>query len=140
MNRGVYWWICLVTLVLSACGSLVGAVRWLGSDELVRSLAWLGHAPLFVGTVGATCVYALVQSLPGGRDPLWIMRPPNDGWSIALSQASLCGALAAFPTTPGAELEILLSAPFMLVTMFFFIDRMRRVQRQLVASGFTQPS
>ncbi len=140
MNRGVYWWVCLVTLAVSACGSLVGAIRWLGPDQLVLALAPLGHAPLFVGTVGATCVYAIVQSLPGGRDPLWILRPPNDGWSIALSPASLCGALASFPAMPGGQLEVLLSGPLMIATAFFFIDRMRRVQRQLVASGFTQPS
>ena len=104
------------------------------------TVAWLGHAPLVVGTLGASLVYALVQSLPGGRDPMWLMRPPNDAWTIALSQASLCGALAAFPTAPGGQLEILLSAPFMIVTTLFFIDRMRRVQRQLVASGFVRPS
>ena len=140
MNRGVYWWVCLVTLVVSVCGSLVGAIRWLGSDHVVRSLAWLGHAPLFLGSVGATLVYALVQSLPGGREPLWIMSPPNDGWVIVLGQAALCGALAAFPTMPSGQLEVLLSGPLTIVTTFFFIDRIRRVQRQLVSSGFVRPS
>ena len=140
MSRGVYWWVCLVTLAVSVCGSLVGTVRWLGPDDLVRSVAWLGHLPLFAGTVGASLVYALVQSLPGGRDPLWMMRPPKDAWTIALGQASLCGALAAFPATPGAPLEVLLSVPFMIVATLFFIDRMRRVQRQLVATGFTGAS
>lgn len=137
MHRGVHWWVCLVTLVVSVLGAAVGAVRWLGPDSWVLALAPLGRAPLFLGTVGATCVYALVQSLPGGREPLWILRPPNDGWSIALGQATLCATLAGWPIRPQGPSEILLGTPFMLVTSFFFIDRMRRVQRQLAAAGFT---
>ena len=140
MNRGVYWWVCLVTLVVSVLGVAVGAVRWLGPDAWILALAPLGRAPLFLGAVGAVCVYALVQSLPGGREPLWLMRPPSDGWSIVLTQAMLCATLAAWPIRPREPNEILFSTPFMLVTAFFAIDRMRRVQRQLAAAGFTRPS
>lgn len=140
MNRGLYWWVCLVTLVVSICASLVGAIRWLGPDHLVRSLAWLGHAPLFVGAVGATLVYGLVQSLPGGREPVWLSQPPNDGWSLVLGQAMLCAGLGVWPTVPGGPPEFFRSTPLLLMTVFFFIDRMRRVQRQLAAAGFTRPS
>ena len=140
MNRGVYWWVCVVTLVVSVLGAVVGAVRWLGPDAWVLALAPLGHAPLFLGTVGATCVYALVQSLPGGREPLWIMRPPSDGWSIVLTQALLCATLASWPIRPQGPSHIFLSTPLVIVTAFFAIDRMRRVQRQLAAAGFTRPS
>ena len=135
MSRSVYWWLCLVTIVVGICCAAVGAVRWLGPAELVQLLAPLGRAPLFVGTVGTIAVYALVQSLPGGRDPLWIMRPPNDGWTLALGGAMLCASVAGFPATPGGPNDILLSSPFVLVAAFFFIDRMRRVQRQLAPSA-----
>lgn len=131
MSRGVYWWICLVTLVVSACGVAVGAVRWLGPDDLVLALAPLGRAPLFLGTIGAHGSYCLTQSMPGGRAPVWFRRPPNEGWTIVLSQAMLCATLAAFPVTPGGENEILFSGPFVLISALFAIDRMRRVQRQL---------
>ncbi|MGZ8376780.1 MAG: hypothetical protein ACXWZS_12590 [Gemmatirosa sp.] len=131
MSRGAYWWICLIATVLSVCCAAVGAVRLLGTPEMILALAPLGRAPLFVGTVAVYCTYFLVQSMPGGREPLWIPRPPHDGWSMALSAALLCASCAAFPITPAGPLEVLFSTPFVLLSAFFLIDRIRRVQRQL---------
>jgi hypothetical protein len=100
----------------------------------VQALEPLGRAPLFVGTVGPILAYALVQALPGGRAPVWLRRPPNDGWAIALGAAMLCAALAAWPARRDAPfLEVLVSAPILLAAVGFMIDRQRRVQRLLAA-------
>jgi hypothetical protein len=131
MSRGASWWICLTTIVVGLCCAAIGAVRWLGPAELVQVLAPLGRAPLFVGTLGAVLAYGAVQASRGGRDPVWMPRPPHDGWSTALVVAMLNGTLAAFPITPGGTLDVIVSAPLMLVAAFFFIDRVHRVQRQL---------
>lgn len=140
MNRGIYWWVCLAALVVSACGAAIGAVRWLGPDGWVLALAPLERAPLFIGTGGALLIYLVTQSLPGGRAPIWLPRPPHDGWTNALSLAMLCATLAAWPSVRGGPSQILASTPLVLLAAFLFIDRMRRVQRQLVAAGFTQAS
>lgn len=134
MTSRVYHWICGATMLVSACGTAVGAARWLGSAELVRALEPLGRMPLFVGTVGVVCVYAVVQSLPGGREPVWIVKPPNEGWMLALLLAALCATLAAHPLTPGGSLDVLVSAPNSIIAALFFLDRHRRVQRRLAES------
>ena len=96
---------------------------------LIRALEPLGRTPLFLGTTGTVGVYAFVQSLPGGRDPLSFRPLTADGWTFALTLAVLCGSLAAFPLAPGRGLDALLSAPLTLVAVFFCVDRGRRVQR-----------
>ena len=131
MSERVPRWICLTALAASASGAVVGALRWLGSDALVQQLEPLGRAPIFVGVVGPLCAYALVQLLPGGRAPLWLVRPPNDGWAIALSITMLCATLAMFPARRGAVVESLFALPFILASAGFLIDRTRRVQREL---------
>jgi hypothetical protein len=129
MSSRVYRWICTATMAVSACGAAVGAVRCLGPVEFVRALEPLGRTPLFLGTTGTVGVYAFVQSLPGGRDPLSFRPLTADGWTFALTLAVLCGSLAAFPLAPGRGLDALLSAPLTLVAVFFCVDRNRRVQR-----------
>jgi hypothetical protein len=138
MSRGVNWWSCVTAAIASLCCAAVGAIRWLGPADLVQAFVPLGRAPLFVGTLGAVLVYTVVQALPGGRDPLWIPRPPHDGWSAALGFAMLCGSLAAFPIVPDGSLDVIVSAPIMLLATALFIDRLRRVQRQLAQRPFAQ--
>ena len=128
MSPVVFRWICGATMVASACGAAVGAVRWFGPEELVRLLAPLGRAPLFVGTLGAHAAYMGVQAIPGGRAPLWFNRPPNDGWATALALALLCAFLAVFPADPGGPLDLLVSTPLLMLTAFFMVDRVRRIQ------------
>lgn len=124
-------WICLAALAASAAGVGVGALRWLGPDALVQQLEPLGRAPVFLGVVAPLCAYALVQMMPGGRGPLWLVRPPHDGWTIALSIMMLCATLAMFPARRGDPLDVLFAVPFIFVTLGFLVDRMRRVQREL---------
>ena len=131
MSERGYRWICLASLVGAAAGIAVGAVRWVGPLALVQQLEALGRAPVFVGVVGPLCAYALVQALPGGRAPLWLVRPPNDGWTVVLSLALLCATLAAFPARRGDPVDSLFALPFVLISVAFFIDRIRRVQRDL---------
>ena len=131
MSERVPRWICLTALAASASGAVVGALRWLGSDALVQQLESLGRAPVFVGVVGPLCAYFLVQTLPGGRAPLWLVRPPNDGWTIALIVMMLCATLAMFPARRGDTLDVFFALPFIFITLGFFVDRMRRVQQQL---------
>ena len=131
MSERIPRWICLAALIASAAGIVVGALRWLGPDALVQQLEPLGRAPVFVGVLAPLCAYAIVQVLPGGRAPLWLVRPPNDGWLHVLSAMLLCSTLASFPARRGAPIESLFALPFILVSVGFLIDRMRRVQREL---------
>ena len=131
MSERSYRWTCLATLAAAAAGIAVGAVRWLGADALVQQLAPLGRAPVFVGVVAPLCAYALVQALPGGRAPLWLVRPPNEGWTLVLVLTLLCATLASFPARRGDPVDVFFTLPFTLVSVGFFIDRMRRVQREL---------
>ncbi|MDF1505762.1 hypothetical protein [Roseisolibacter sp. H3M3-2] len=125
---------CLVALAVGCAGAAVGAVRWIGPATWAHALAPLGRAPLFVGTVAPILAYALVQALPGGREPLWLPRAPSDGWSLALCAAMLCAALGVWPARPGPILyEVLASAPMLVVSAGFFADRQLRVRRMLAA-------
>jgi hypothetical protein len=128
-------WICLAALAASAAGVVVGALRWLGSSALVQQLEPLGRTPVFLGVVAPLCAYAIVQMLPGGRAPLWLVRPPNDGWTIALSLTMLCATLAMFPARRGAPVDSLFALPFILTSAGFLVDRLRRVQRELGPSA-----
>ncbi len=131
MSERIPRWICLAALIASAAGIVVGALRWLGPDALVQQLEPLGRAPMFVGVVAPLCAYAFVQMLPGGRAPLWLVRPPNDGWTLALSIMLLCATLAMFPARRGEPLDVLFAVPFVFVTVGFLVARMRRVQHQI---------
>ena len=140
MTERSYRWVCLVALGTAYLGAAVGAARWLGPDALSEALEPLGRAPLFVGTLGPILAYALVQALPGGRAPVWLRRPPNDGWTIVLGAAMLCAGLAAWPARRGAPfLEVITSTPLLLVAVGLLIDRQRRVQR-LLAGGAAAPT
>jgi hypothetical protein len=124
-------WICFAALAASAVGVVVGALRWLGPLWLVRQLEPLGRAPVFFGVVGPLIAYGFVQMLPGGRAPIWLVRPPNDGWLHVLSFMLLGATLASFPARRGDVVDSLFALPFILVSVALFIDRMRRVQREL---------
>ncbi len=128
MSPVVFRWICGATMVASACGAAVGAVRCFGPEALIHLFAPLGRAPLFVGTVGAHAAYLGVQAIPGGRAPIWFNRPPNDGWATALAIALLCAFFAVFPVEPGRPLDLFVSTPFLMLTAFFMVDRVRRIQ------------
>ena len=131
MSERIPRWICLAALAASAAGVAVGALRWLGPDALVQQLEPLGRAPVFFGVLGPLIAYAFVQMLPGGRSPIWLVRPPNDGWLHVLTLMLLGATLASFPARRGDVVDSLFTLPFILVTVGFIIDRMRRVQREL---------
>jgi hypothetical protein len=124
--------VCTVTLLVSTAGAAVGAARWLGSDNLVRALAPLWHAPLYAGSSAALAIYALVHGTSyAGRDPVSLAWLPAEGWTAALFMATVCAMLGTAPTIPGGDAEFFFAAPFILVAGFFFVDRWRRVQRGL---------
>ncbi len=131
MSRRSYKWFAFAALAAAAAGSAVGVVRWLGPDTLVRAVEPLGRAPVFIGVVAPHVAYFLVQLLPGGRDTLWLGRYVGDAWVLVLGQTAFCATVAAFPMRRGDLLDAIFSAPFALISTFFFIDRMRRVQREL---------
>jgi hypothetical protein len=128
--------VCTATLTVSTVGAAIGAARWFGPDALVHTLAPLWHAPLLAGGAAPITVYSLVQGTSyAGREPVSLAWLPAEGWTAALFMATVCAVLGAAPTTPGGDANVMFAAPFILITGFFFVDRVRRVQRGLVRRG-----